>query len=62
MLIFGDNLQAMKTLLRMKEKGRLVNADGSHGVKLVYIDPPFATRQEYGGPRSRSPIWGHFSA
>jgi len=49
MLIFGDNLQAMKTLLQWKEEGRLVNADGSRGVKLVYIDPPFATRQEFRG-------------
>ena len=47
MLIFGDNLQAMKTLLQWKEEGRLVNADGSRGVKLVYIDPPFATRREF---------------
>jgi len=45
MLIFGDNLQAMKTLLKMKEQGQLVNADGSVGVKLVYIDPPFAARR-----------------
>jgi len=49
MLIFGDNLQAMKTLLRMKDEGKLVNADGSRGVKLVYIDPPFATKQEFRG-------------
>jgi len=49
MLIFGDNLQAMKTLLRMKEQGQLVNADGSLGVKCVYIDPPFATKEEYKG-------------
>jgi len=49
MLIFGDNLQAMKTLLKMKEEGKLVNADGSRGVRLVYIDPPFATRQEFSG-------------
>ncbi len=49
MLIFGDNLQVMKTLLRMKEEGRLVNADGSHGIKLVYIDPPFATKREFQG-------------
>jgi len=49
MLIFGDNLQAMKTLVQWKEGGRLVNADGSHGVKLVYIDPPFATKQEFSG-------------
>ncbi|HEC36520.1 MAG TPA: hypothetical protein ENI39_08305 [Anaerolineae bacterium] len=49
MLIFGDNLQAMKTLLKWKENGRLVNPDGSRGVKLVYIDPPFATKQEFRG-------------
>ncbi|RPF49392.1 site-specific DNA-methyltransferase (adenine-specific)/adenine-specific DNA-methyltransferase [Thermodesulfitimonas autotrophica] len=48
MLIFGDNLQAMKTLLKMKEQGRLINPDGSRGVKLVYIDPPFGTGNEYG--------------
>lgn len=48
MLIFGDNLQAMKTLLQWKEKGMLVNADGSYGVKLIYIDPPFGTGDEYG--------------
>jgi len=47
MLIFGDNLQAMKTLWEMKKRGELVNADGSVGAKLVYIDPPFATRQEF---------------
>lgn len=49
MLIFGDNLQAMKTLLKMKEQGKLVNEDGSRGVRLVYIDPPFATRKEFTG-------------
>jgi len=49
MLIFGDNLQAMKTLLKWKDEGRLVNSDGSRGVKLVYIDPPFATRKEFQG-------------
>jgi site-specific DNA-methyltransferase (adenine-specific)/adenine-specific DNA-methyltransferase len=49
LLIFGDNLQAMKTLLQWKAEGRLVNPDGSRGVKLVYIDPPFATKQEFRG-------------
>jgi len=53
MLIFGDNLQAMKTLLKMKEQGQLVNADGSWGVRLVYIDPPFATRQEFRGSQEQ---------
>lgn len=46
-LILGDNLQAMKTLLQMKEQGKLANADGSPGVRLVYIDPPFGTGDEY---------------
>lgn len=53
MLIFGDNLQAMKTLVRMKEQGTLTNADGSQGVKLVYIDPPFATKQEFRGTQDQ---------
>ncbi len=48
-LIFGDNLQAMKTLLEMKRAGELRNADGSDGVRLIYIDPPFATKQEFRG-------------
>lgn len=48
-LIFGDNLQVMKTLLEMKKSGQLINADGSKGVKLVYIDPPFATKQDFHG-------------
>lgn len=52
-LIFGDNLQAMKTLLRMKERGELINADGSWGVKLIYIDPPFATKQEFRGSQDQ---------
>ena len=49
MLIFGDNLQAMKTLLEMKHEGKLRNEDGSDGVRLVYIDPPFATKQDFRG-------------
>jgi len=49
MLIFGDNLQVLKTLLQMKQEGKLKNADGTPGVRLVYIDPPFASRQEFGG-------------
>jgi len=52
-LIFGDNLQAMKTLLKMKEQGELLNADGTPGVRLVYIDPPFATKQEFRGTQDQ---------
>jgi len=47
MIIFGDNIAALKTLLEMKEKG-MKNADGSSGVKLIYIDPPFGTGDVYG--------------
>jgi DNA modification methylase len=47
MLIFGDNLQVLKTLLQMKQEGKLKNADGTPGFRLVYIDPPFGTGDEY---------------
>lgn len=53
MLIFGDNLQVLKTLLQMKQEGELKNADGTPGVRLVYIDPPFATRQEFRGSQDQ---------
>ncbi len=53
LLVFGDNLQAMKTLLKMKEQGQLVNADGTPGVRLIYIDPPFATKQEFRGTQDQ---------
>jgi site-specific DNA-methyltransferase (adenine-specific)/adenine-specific DNA-methyltransferase len=53
MLIFGDNLQVLKTLLQMKDKGKLKNADGTPGVRLIYIDPPFATKQEFKGSQDQ---------
>lgn len=53
MLIFGDNLQVLKTLVQMKDEGKLKNADGTPGVKLIYIDPPFATRQEFRGSQDQ---------
>ncbi len=40
-LVFGDNLQVMKKLLDDHE----VNGQ----VKLIYIDPPFATKQDFHG-------------
>lgn len=52
-LIFGDNLQVMKSLLEMKRGGELCNADGSQGVRLVYIDPPFATKQDFHGSQEQ---------
>jgi len=53
MLIFGDNLQAMKTLLEMKKTGNLCNSDGTPGVRMAYIDPPFATKQEFSGTQDQ---------
>lgn len=52
-LIFGDNLQAIKTLLQMKADGKLVNADGTPGVRLIYIDPPFSTRRDFKGSQDQ---------
>ena len=52
LLVFGDNLQILKTfyedrddLIRKKIKGK---------VKLVYIDPPFGTGDEYDGAKGQS--------
>lgn len=39
----------MKSLIELKRSGELCNADGTSGVRLVYIDPPFATKQEFSG-------------
>ena len=47
MLIFGDNLQVLKRLVEMKSEGNLINADGTTGARLVYIDPPFSTKQDF---------------
>jgi len=53
MLIFGDNLQVMKSLLELKKAGRLCNDDGTPGMRLIYIDPPFATKQEFRGSQDQ---------
>jgi DNA modification methylase len=52
-LIFGDNLQAMASLLEQKKAGKLCNSDGTPGVRLVYIDPPFATKREFKGTQEQ---------
>ena len=53
MLILGDNLQGLKELVVRKRAGMLNNADGSPGVRLVYIDPPFATKQDFRGTQDQ---------
>lgn len=52
-LIFGDNLQVLKRLLEMKNAGELCNTDGTSGVRLIYIDPPFATKQDFAGSQDQ---------
>jgi hypothetical protein len=47
MLIFGDNLQVMKSLLVLKQSEKLCSSDGTPGARLVYIDPPFGTGDQY---------------
>ena len=45
MLIFGDNLSSLKTLI--------ANPSIRGNVRLVYIDPPFSTDQDFKGGNSR---------
>jgi hypothetical protein len=49
MLILGDNQQVLRRLVQMKQEGALRTARGKAGVRLCYIDPPFATRREFSG-------------
>jgi site-specific DNA-methyltransferase (adenine-specific) len=52
-VIFGDNLQIMKSLIEQKRAGLLCNADGTPGIRLVYIDPPFATKRDFKGTQDQ---------
>lgn len=45
MLFFGDNLQLLKTIY--KNKDPLIKDKVKGKVKLIYIDPPFATQDEF---------------
>ncbi len=53
MLIHGDNLPALASLVKMKRAGKIRNSDGSAGVRLVYIDPPFSTNLEFRGKKDQ---------
>lgn len=44
-LIFWDNLQVLKTLLVDKDLSKEIAENG--GIKLIYIDPPFATKSDF---------------
>lgn len=47
MLVQGDNLPILRRLMDMKSEGLLHSADGTAGVRLVYIDPPFGSEDDY---------------
>jgi site-specific DNA-methyltransferase (adenine-specific)/adenine-specific DNA-methyltransferase len=50
-LIFGDNLQVLKALM---DDSEVYDKDTGRGkVRLIYIDPPFATRQEFRGSQDQ---------
>ncbi|MDD4931300.1 MAG: DNA methyltransferase [Candidatus Colwellbacteria bacterium] len=45
LLVFGDNLQILKTFY--KDEDPLIKGKVKGKVKLIYIDPPFATTDEF---------------
>lgn len=45
LLVFGDNLQILKTFY--EDKDSLIKGKIKGKVKLIYIDPPFATEKEF---------------
>jgi hypothetical protein len=47
MFVQGDNLPILRRVMDMKRAGLIKNADGSEGVRLAYIDPPFASADDY---------------
>ena len=47
MLIFGDNLMALKTLYEDLKEGGPNKFGLRNKIKLIYIDPPFATKQDF---------------
>lgn len=52
LLVFGDNLQVLKTLY--KNEDELIKGKVRGKVKLIYIDPPFGTGDEYDGNKGQS--------
>lgn len=51
MIVFGDNLQFLKTVYENKDLHIKDKVKGK--VKLIYIDPPFATEEDFSGSDSQ---------
>ena len=47
MFVFGDNLQFLKTIY--EDKDPLIKGKVKGKVKMIYIDPPFATESDFNG-------------
>lgn len=52
MLIFGDNLMALKTIY--EDQRGLDKLGTRNKIKLIYIDPPFATKQDFMKDREKA--------
>ena len=52
LLVFGDNLQVLKTFYRNEDP--LIKGKVKGKVRLIYIDPPFGTGDEYDGNKGQS--------
>jgi site-specific DNA-methyltransferase (adenine-specific)/adenine-specific DNA-methyltransferase len=52
MLIFGDNLFALKTIY--EDQGGANIYKTKNRIKLIYIDPPFATKQDFMKDREKA--------
>lgn len=51
MIVFGDNLQLLKTIY--KNEDPLIKDKVKGKVKLIYIDPPFATESDFSGSQGQ---------
>lgn len=51
MIVFGDNLQFLKTIYENKDP--LIKNKVKGKVKLIYIDPPFATESDFTGKQDQ---------
>jgi DNA modification methylase len=52
MLIFGDNLMALKTIYEDQRGPNIYKT--KNRIKLIYIDPPFATKQDFMKDREKA--------
>jgi DNA modification methylase len=52
MIVFGDNLQLLKTIY--EDKDPLIKGNVKGKIKLIYIDPPFGTGDKYEGNKGQS--------